>query len=81
MKDDLLMLLFLLVLAGIHVGVLLWMIWGVYYVIWKTEAESKKEIDGQAQEKERRFLLYNWESTLYYVQYVPSWSCVGDLFI
>ena len=67
MKDDLLMLLFLLVLAGIHVGVLLWMIWGVYYVIWKTEAEPKKEIDGQAQEKERRFLLYNWESTLYYV--------------
>lgn len=33
MKDDLLMILFLLVLAGIHVGVLLWMVWGVYYVI------------------------------------------------
>lgn len=33
MKNDLLMLLFLLVVAGIHVCILLWMVWGVSYVI------------------------------------------------
>lgn len=32
MKNDLLMLL-LLVIAGIHVCILLWMVWGVSYVI------------------------------------------------